>query len=209
MKELVDQAWQWLSSAAESALLLAKQKALESFQVCQEHRSNEALRDVHTLAKTKVLTAKATITVLITKTTTLPAKNMLNHWKLFQTIDKLTQAMVETLMCVKVDAETPMMSSSMCKIVAELADAKESKDCKLVQQCLGTLTAFQALWRQLRTGESRAILCKAAWSKRKDMYLSLALKKRLAAEANVALEESDLADDGDLEDGLDSSAASK
>ena len=105
------------------------------------------MRDILTLAKTMVLTARATISMLITKTTTLPAKNMFNDWKLFQTIDKLTQAMVETLMRVKVDAETPMMSTSVCKTVAELADAEESKDCKLVQQCLGTLTAFQTLWR--------------------------------------------------------------
>ena len=40
--------------------------------------------------------------------------------------------MVETLMRVKVDAETPMMLTSLCKIVAELADAKESKASKLV-----------------------------------------------------------------------------
>ena len=87
----------------------------------------------------------------------------------------------------------------MQTMVDDLNKLKNDRDgtTKLVKQILGNLTAFQALWRPLRVGEPRAILCKSALQKRKDMFLCVALKKRMATECQFEWSDKDLADDGD------------
>ena len=92
-----------------------------------------------------------------------------------------------------------MITQAMSNIIKEVRAAKCSNKSKVARQCLGNLTVFQALWRQLKEGESRADLCKAVLSKRNGMHFCVAVKKRLAAEANMTLDAWDLEDDGDIQ----------
>ena len=77
---LPEQLWPWLVSAVEVAVLLVKQQVFSNFQLCKGHATNEALKDIHQLAKTKPLTRKATTTMLLGKVSTTPANNLFNHY---------------------------------------------------------------------------------------------------------------------------------
>ena len=104
-------------------------------------------------------------------------------------------------MKLSADSDTSMGEVATAQ-VAEIVTLTQSRNYKNVQQVLGNLSAFQSLWRQLRTGESRSVVCRATLAKRKDMYLCANLKKRLATEANMELDESDLLDGGTLPGGV-------
>ena len=199
VRKLPGQIWDWIKLAAMSAVGAIKEPLFTNFRQCLVHVKSEALQDLYSQAKTKNLAVRTTATFFMAKATSQVAKTLLSQWKMFQNLDKLLSGVREALQKVRYDMdaeESPLLVEDAS--FDEIQKIKEGNDCKLIQQTLGHLTVFQALWRTMRTGESRPVVCRAALRKLGQMYLSAELKQKLAAEAGQDLGEEDSKDDGNF-----------
>ena len=201
LDELLGEFWPWLVSLADTGVSQIAKPMTQAFDNCCANAKSEVLGDMYTIAKTKQLGNKATVNQLFGKTSTSHAKNLFNNWKTYQNLLASLQDIQSVLGGLLRGGGEPavtMLSTESANILATELAKKDSTNYKQVQQVLGLLTAAQALWRQLRTGETRSGLCRSALARRRDMHLPGVLKRRLAQEAGITLPEDDLKDDGEI-----------